>query len=114
MPHMLKAGMVLHPSHHRMIRSGCPSLLALLSALLVIFVIPATLVREVIRALVLMGATVILKAADDVVDVVGGVLIQLLVVAEDDDGDIDGAEDGEFVGLFEETTLALEEGDGSG
>ena len=32
-------------------------------------------------------------------------------MAKDDDGDIDGAEDGELVRLLEETAFALEEGD---
>ena len=35
-------------------------------------------------------------------------------MAEDDDGDIDGAEDGELVRLLEQAALALEEGDGPG
>lgn len=30
---------------------------------------------------------------------------------EDDDGDVDGAEDGELMGLLEQTAFALEEGD---
>jgi hypothetical protein len=34
-------------------------------------------------------------------------------VAEDDDGDIDGAKDGELVGLLEQPAFSLEEGDGS-
>ena len=32
-------------------------------------------------------------------------------MAEDDNGDVDGAEDGELVRLLEQTALALEEGD---
>lgn len=54
--------------------------------------------------------THILVSPDRLVDVTGGELVQLLVVAKDDDGDIDGAEDGQLVGLFEKTALALEEG----
>jgi hypothetical protein len=34
-------------------------------------------------------------------------------VAEDDDGNIDGAKDGELVGLLEQPAFSLEEGDGS-
>jgi hypothetical protein len=34
-------------------------------------------------------------------------------MAKDDDGDIDGAEDGELVGLLEQPAFSLEEGDGS-
>ncbi len=36
------------------------------------------------------------------------VLVQLLVAAEDEDGDVDGAEDGELVGLLEEAAFPLE------
>ena len=32
---------------------------------------------------------------------------------EDDDGDIDGAEDGELMRLLEQSSFTLEEGDGS-
>lgn len=37
-----------------------------------------------------------------------GVLIQLLVVAKDDNGDIDRTKNGEFMRLLEETTLSLQ------
>lgn len=49
-------------------------------------------------------------AADGLVDVARRKLVQLLVVAEDDDGNVDGAQDGELVRLLEEPALALEEG----
>jgi hypothetical protein len=38
-------------------------------------------------------------------------LVQLLVVAKDDNGHIDGAEHGEFIGLLEETSLPLQKCD---
>lgn len=44
-------------------------------------------------------------------DIVGAVLVETrpaLLVVEDDDGDVDGAEDAELVGLFEEPVLPLE------
>lgn len=47
---------------------------------------------------------------DKLVHVGRGVLVQLLVRAEDEDGNIDGAEHGELVRLLKETALALEEG----
>ena len=59
------------------------------------------------------ATTHILKSCDRLVDVSRRVLVQLLVVAEDDDGDIDGAQDGELMRLLEEAAFALEEGDGS-
>lgn len=54
----------------------------------------------------------ILVAANGLVDVAGRELVQLLVVAKDDDGHVDGAEDRQLVGLFEEAALALEKGAG--
>lgn len=116
MAHVLEAGMVLHLRVHHGMRVGCGgasllSILPVVAALVVLVVVPAALVGEVGGAFMLVGAAIVLEAADDLVDVGGGVLVQLLVVAEDDDGDVDGAEDGELVGLLEEAALALEEGD---
>jgi hypothetical protein len=42
-----------------------------------------------------------LVASDGLVDVAGGELIELLVVAEDDDGNVDRAEHGELMSLLE-------------
>lgn len=49
-------------------------------------------------------------AADGLVDVAGRELVQLLVVAEDDDCDVDGAEDGKLMSLLEEAAFALQKG----
>lgn len=57
--------------------------------------------------------TYILKPPDNILYLRRRVLIQLLIVSKDNHRDIDGAEDGELVGLLEEAALALEEGDGS-
>ncbi len=43
------------------------------------------------------------------VDVARRELVQLLVVTEDDDGNVDGAEDGQLVRFLEETAFSLEE-----
>lgn len=43
----------------------------------------------------------ILVPANGLVDVARGKLVQLLVVAEDDDGNVDGAEHGELMRLLE-------------
>jgi hypothetical protein len=51
-----------------------------------------------------------LVAANRLVDVAGREFVELLVVAEDDDGDVDGAEHRELMRLLEETAFALEEG----
>ena len=56
------------------------------------------------------GGTYVLEAADGLVDVVRREFVQLLVVAEDDDGDLDLAQDGQLVGLFEQAAFALEKG----
>lgn len=40
-------------------------------------------------------------------------LVQFLVVAKDDYRDVDGTKDREFVGFFEQTTLALQKSAGS-
>lgn len=51
------------------------------------------------------------KFFEDFVRVVfGGELVELVVVAKDDYGDVDLAEFGELVGLLEEAAFALEEG----
>ena len=44
---------------------------------------------------------------DGLIDITGRKFVEFLIVAEDDDGDVDGAEDPELVGLLEETVLAL-------
>lgn len=54
--------------------------------------------------------THILISPDGFVDVAGRELVQLLIVAEDYHGNVDGAEDGELVRLLEQATLALEKG----
>ena len=51
--------------------------------------------------------TYVLIAADGFVDVARGELVQFLVVAKYDDSDVDGAEDGELVGLLEQAAFAL-------
>lgn len=56
-------------------------------------------------------STHILKSGDRLVDVARRVFVQLLIVAEDDDRDVDGAQHGQLVRLLEQAALALEEGD---
>ena len=56
----------------------------------------------------------ILVPSDGLVDVARRELVQLLVVAEDDDGHVDGAEHGELVSLLEQAALALQEGSAAG
>jgi hypothetical protein len=54
--------------------------------------------------------TYILVSCNLVVDVARRVFVQLLVVSEDDDGDLDRAEHGKLVGLFEQPSFAFEKG----
>ena len=49
-------------------------------------------------------------AANRLVDVARGELVQLLVVAKDDDGDVDGAEHRKLMRLLEQAAFALEKG----
>lgn len=75
---------------------------------ILVVVVASTFARKVGRTFVLVCAAIVLEAANGLIDVARGELIELLVVTEDDDSDVDGAEDAELVGLFEETTLSLE------
>ena len=52
----------------------------------------------------------ILEAPHGLVDVAGRELVEFLVVAENDDSDVDGAENAELVCLFEQAAFALQEG----
>lgn len=49
-------------------------------------------------------------SGDQLAHVTRRVLVEFLVLAKDEDGDIDGTKDGEFVSLLEETALALQKG----
>lgn len=51
-----------------------------------------------------------MEATDGLVDVAGRKLIELLVVAKDDDSDVDGAEDAQLVCLLEQAAFTLQEG----
>jgi hypothetical protein len=79
----------------------------------VVIVVHVLLPHEILGAFVLVRSAIILIATDGLVDVARGELVQLLVVAEDDDGNIDRAENGELVGLLEEAAFALQKGDGA-
>ena len=61
-----------------------------------------------------VGRTHVLVSGDEIAHVRGRILVELLVGAEDEDGDIGGAENGQLVSLLEETELALEEGAAKG
>jgi hypothetical protein len=79
----------------------------------IVVVVAVLLAHEVLGALVFVCTAIILIAANCLVDVARGELVQLLVVAKNDDSHINRAEDRELVGLFEEAALALEEGNGA-
>lgn len=69
------------------------------------------IVREIVRSSGVLLSVVTNVALNDVVDVARTVLIKFQVMTraflKDNDGDIDRAEDAEFIGLFEETILTL-------
>jgi hypothetical protein len=52
--------------------------------------------------------THILIAAESIVHVTRGILIQFLVVAENNNGYVDGTENSELMRLLEEATLSLQ------
>lgn len=95
----------------------------------ILLLVQVFLAHEVFRAFVLVrsailrvpvsalspgghGGAYILIPADGLIDIAGRELVQLLVVSKYDHSNVDGAEDGELVGLLEETAFALEEGAG--
>lgn len=47
-------------------------------------------------------------AGNEIMHIGRGVLVELLVVAKDENGDIDRAKHGELMSLLEETTFALQ------
>jgi hypothetical protein len=51
-----------------------------------------------------------LVSSQDLSNITTRVFVQFLVIAEDDDRDIDGTEDGELMRLLEQATFALKEG----
>ena len=79
-------------------------------ALVVLVVIGATV--EVRRPFVLVWPAMVGVSCDQLPHVAGRVLVQLLVLAKDEDGDIHRAKHGELMCLLEQTALALQKGAG--
>jgi hypothetical protein len=94
---------------------------------IVVIVVTAALASEVSGPLVFMWLSIlhnisyihfwyayqdthILVSADGLIDVSRGELVELLVVTKYDDGDIDGAKDGQFVRFLEQTAFTFEKG----
>lgn len=69
------------------------------------------IVHEIVRSSGVLLSVVTNMTLNDIVNVARTVLIKFQVMTraflKDDDGDIDRAEDTEFIGLFEETILTL-------
>jgi hypothetical protein len=78
-------------------------------AFLLIIVIVAPV--EVSGTFVFAWATVILISVNKFSHIRWRIFVELLVVTKDEDGDIDGAENGKLVSLLEKTTLSLQKGD---
>ncbi len=105
--------MMLH-SHHDMLRRRRASLhVRVVGILVVIIVIAASLVCKVLRSLVLLWSRIVLVSSEDLIDVGGRVLVELLVVSKYDHSHIDRTEDRQLMRLLEQAALALEEGDGA-
>lgn len=81
------------------------------SAVGLLFLILIIATVEIGGSFVLVGTAMVLVPGDEISHIRRRVLVELLVVAKDEDGDIDGAEDGQLVGLFEQTALSLQERD---
>lgn len=60
----------------------------------VIIVIVASFIGKVGRTLVLVRTRIILISSQELVDISRRILVEFLVLAEDDDRDVNGAEDG--------------------
>src|SRR4051794_7376487 len=54
--------------------------------------------------------TYVLVPCDEIAHVRRRVLVELLIIAKDEDGNIDGAEDGQLMRLLEQATLSFEKG----
>jgi hypothetical protein len=61
-----------------------------------------------------VGGLYILIAADGLIDIARGELVQLLVVAENDDSDVDRTKNRELMSLLEQTAFALQKRAGRG
>jgi hypothetical protein len=99
--------------HHRVLGRGVRVSGKRALFVLIVVVVAVLLAHKVLWTLVLVCAAIVLVPANGLVDVAGREFVELLVVAEDDDGHVDGAEHRELMRLLEEAAFALEEGDGA-
>jgi hypothetical protein len=104
-PDVLKCGLILQVmGHHAVLLLWRRVRIALRGShcvLVVLVVIHILFAHEVFGAFVLMSAAIILVSANGLVDITRGKFIELLVVTEDDDCDVDGAQHRELMGFFE-------------
>jgi hypothetical protein len=115
MTNMLEGlGMLQVVRHHRVLGWGMRVVGSGTIVVVVFIVIAVLFAHEVLGAFVFVRIAIVLVAANSRIDVARRELIELIVMTEDDNGDVYGAQDGELVSLLEKTTLALEEGAGSG
>jgi hypothetical protein len=80
-------------------------------AVAVLFLVIIISTVEIGGTFVLLRTTVILISGNKITHVCRRVLVQLLIVAEDENGNIDGAQDGKLVCLLEQAALTLKECD---
>lgn len=136
MSDVLETRVVLHAwllLHHVMLFRCTSRFSAVLVTALIVFIVVATLVREVLWAFVFVRAAILFKPSvskpmvpivsrnthvleprNGLVDVARRVLVKLLVMAKDNNRDVDRAEHRQLMRLLEQTALALEESDGPG
>jgi hypothetical protein len=117
--------------HHGMLGRGVRVARSSALVVVVVFIVTVFLAHKILGPLVLMRAAIlrdlsapcsfsaplnrgmghayILVPANGLVDVARGKLVELLVVAEDDDSHVDGAEHRELMRLLEQAAFALQE-----
>jgi hypothetical protein len=114
MTNMLEGlGMLEVVRHHRVLGWGMRVVGSGTIVVFVFIIITVLFAHEVLGAFMFVRIAIVLVAANSRIDVARRELIEFIVVTEDDDGDVYGAQDGELVSLLEKATLALEEGDGA-
>jgi hypothetical protein len=115
MSNVLEGGLILQGmTHHGMLRRSvrvprgrAGHVRAGHVLVLVILVVQVRLVI-VLGPFMFVGTAIILITADNLVNVARGELVQLLIVAKYDDGDVDRAKHGKLMRLLEKTALALQ------
>jgi hypothetical protein len=102
MTNMLEGlGMLQVVRHHRVLGWGMRVVGSGTIVVVVFIVIAVLFAHEVLGAFVFVRIAIVLVAANSRIDVARRELVELIVVTEDDDGDVYRAQDRELVSLLE-------------